>query len=196
MKFSSHHEIFVISISYFLCFILILSFDGCSPHTGEFSGENIRLGSRGDSYYEYLLKVWLQKGASRDINLRYLHDMYVEAMKGVRHLLVRKSIPNGLVFVGELPYGHKGHFSPKMDHLVCVVFLTHCNYIANELITCAVASFRFFSLIGNCISCHVSWCALSNSNLYSVKTLGKFTTRNKNEFCLAIGIYTIRKKSL
>ncbi|KAJ0233654.1 hypothetical protein HA466_0280070 [Hirschfeldia incana] len=40
-------------------------------------------------------------------------------MKGVRHLLVRKSIPNGLVFVGELPYGSKGEFSPKMDHLVC-----------------------------------------------------------------------------
>jgi mannosyl-oligosaccharide alpha-1,2-mannosidase len=39
-------------------------------------------------------------------------------MKGVRHLLVQKSIPNGLVFVGELPYGPKGSFSPKMDHLV------------------------------------------------------------------------------
>ncbi|XP_021763900.1 mannosyl-oligosaccharide 1,2-alpha-mannosidase MNS3-like isoform X1 [Chenopodium quinoa] len=90
-----------------------------SPQTGEFSGQNIRLGSRGDSYYEYLLKVWLQQGASQSRNLTYLHDMYEEAMKGVRHLLVRKSIPNGLVFVGELPYGASGSFSPKMDHLVC-----------------------------------------------------------------------------
>ncbi|OAY29138.1 mannosyl-oligosaccharide 1,2-alpha-mannosidase MNS3 [Manihot esculenta] len=90
-----------------------------SPDTGEFSGENIRLGSRGDSYYEYLLKVWLQQGTSRDTNFTYLHDMYEEAMKGVRHLLVQKSIPNGLVFVGELPYGPKGAFDPKMDHLVC-----------------------------------------------------------------------------
>uniref|UniRef100_A0A5B7A9F7 alpha-1,2-Mannosidase n=1 Tax=Davidia involucrata TaxID=16924 RepID=A0A5B7A9F7_DAVIN len=87
-----------------------------SPHSGEFSGENIRLGSRGDSYYEYLIKVWLQH---RESNWTYLHDMYEEAMKGVRHLLVRKSVPNGLVFVGELPYGPKGAFSPKMDHLVC-----------------------------------------------------------------------------
>ncbi|PSR98688.1 Mannosyl-oligosaccharide 1,2-alpha-mannosidase [Actinidia chinensis var. chinensis] len=87
-----------------------------SPHSGEFSGGNIRLGSRGDSYYEYLLKVWLQQ---RDNNVTYLHDMYEEAMKGVRHLLVRKSIPNGLVFVGELPSGPNGAFSPKMDHLVC-----------------------------------------------------------------------------
>ncbi|CAN6446383.1 unnamed protein product [Victoria cruziana] len=90
-----------------------------SPHTGEFSGENIRLGSRGDSYYEYLIKVWLQQGSSRDYHLKFLHEMYEEAMKGVRHLLVRKSIPKGLVFVGELPYGSKGSFSPKMDHLVC-----------------------------------------------------------------------------
>ncbi|KAH7853166.1 hypothetical protein Vadar_034153 [Vaccinium darrowii] len=87
-----------------------------SPNSGEFSGENIRLGSRGDSYYEYLLKVWLQH---RESNLTYIHDMYEEAMKGVRHLLVQKSIPNGLVFVGELPYGRNGAFSPKMDHLVC-----------------------------------------------------------------------------
>lgn len=87
-----------------------------SPNSGEFSGENIRLGSRGDSYYEYLIKVWLQQ---RGGNLTYLHDMYEEAMKGVKHLLVRKSSPNKLVFVGELPYGYKGAFSPKMDHLVC-----------------------------------------------------------------------------
>jgi hypothetical protein len=63
--------------------------------------------------------VSLQLGKSRDSNSTYLHDMYEEAMKGVRHLLVRKSIPNGLVFVGELPFGYKGAFSPKMDHLVC-----------------------------------------------------------------------------
>lgn len=90
-----------------------------SPQTGEFSGENIRLGSRGDSYYEYLLKVWLQQGANPSRNVTYLYNMYEEAMKGVRHLLVRKSVPNGLVFVGELPYGASGSFSPKMDHLVC-----------------------------------------------------------------------------
>ncbi|KAG8634669.1 mannosyl-oligosaccharide 1,2-alpha-mannosidase MNS3 isoform X2 [Manihot esculenta] len=90
-----------------------------SPDSGEFSGENIRLGSRGDSYYEYLIKVWLQQGSSQDSDFTYLHDMYEEALKGVRRLLVQKSIPNGLVFVGELPYGPKGVFRPKMDHLVC-----------------------------------------------------------------------------
>lgn len=39
-------------------------------------------------------------------------------MNGVRHRLVQKSVPNELVFVGELPSGPNGGFSPKMDHLV------------------------------------------------------------------------------
>jgi mannosyl-oligosaccharide alpha-1,2-mannosidase len=90
-----------------------------SPDSGQFIGENIRLGSRGDSYYEYLLKVWLQSGTSSDKNTSYLYDMYKEAMNGVRHRLVQKTVPNGLVFVGELPAGKDGSFSPKMDHLVC-----------------------------------------------------------------------------
>uniref|UniRef100_A0A0E0HB11 alpha-1,2-Mannosidase n=1 Tax=Oryza nivara TaxID=4536 RepID=A0A0E0HB11_ORYNI len=90
-----------------------------NPSSGQFSGENIRLGSRGDSYYEYLLKVWVQQERYRDTSLKYLFEMYTEAMKGVKHLLVRKTIPNGLVFVGELPYGRNSGFSPKMDHLVC-----------------------------------------------------------------------------
>lgn len=90
-----------------------------SPHSGEFSGENIRLGSRGDSYYEYLIKVWLQLRDTQDGNFTYLHDMYEEAMRGVKHMLVQKSTPSELVFVGELPVGPKGYLSPKMDHLVC-----------------------------------------------------------------------------
>ncbi|WOL02100.1 mannosyl-oligosaccharide 1,2-alpha-mannosidase MNS3 [Canna indica] len=89
-----------------------------SPHSGQFSGENIRLGSRGDSYYEYLIKVWIQQRNSGN-QINYLYEMYEQAMRGVKNLLVRKSVPKGLVFVGELPYGPKGSFSPKMDHLVC-----------------------------------------------------------------------------
>lgn len=111
------------------CFISMHLFCACcgtnqlsqhSPHSGQFHGSNIRLGSRGDSYYEYLLKVWLQQGGAQSSNsdVAYLRNMYDEAMTGVRHRLVRKSSPNGLVFVGELPNGEFGSFSPKMDHLV------------------------------------------------------------------------------
>lgn len=109
-------------------FIFCYSFD-CSPSSGEFSGNNIRLGSRGDSYYEYLIKVWLQH---RDRNYTYLYDMYAEAMKGVKHLLVQKSTPNGLVFVGELPFGFGAELSPKMDHLVCISQLFSASILFSE----------------------------------------------------------------
>ncbi|CAM6100570.1 unnamed protein product [Calypogeia fissa] len=92
-----------------------------SPTSGQFIGNNIRLGSRGDSYYEYLVKVWLQQGgADNDASpVSYLREMYDEAIAGVRNLLLRTSKPKGLLYVGELPSGIRGDFSPKMDHLVC-----------------------------------------------------------------------------
>ena len=52
-------------------------------------------------------------------NVSYLCEMYDEALKGVKHQLVHKSIPKGLVFLGELPNEVNGHLYPKMDHLVC-----------------------------------------------------------------------------
>ena len=91
-----------------------------SADSGQFQGNNIRLGSRGDSYYEYLLKVWIQHGgaAYNESSVAYLRDMYDEAMNGVKHRLVAESQPNGLVFVGELPHGPGSALHPKMDHLV------------------------------------------------------------------------------
>lgn len=35
--------------------------------TGRFSGGVITFGARGDSYYEYLLKQWLQTGRKRSV---------------------------------------------------------------------------------------------------------------------------------
>lgn len=37
-----------------------------SPDTGRFTTNEIRLGSRGDSYYEYLIKRWLMGGCEDD----------------------------------------------------------------------------------------------------------------------------------
>ncbi|KAK9717504.1 mannosyl-oligosaccharide alpha-1,2-mannosidase [Basidiobolus ranarum] len=90
-----------------------------SPDTGEFWGNEIRLGSRGDSYYEYLLKQWLQN-SQKDEKYR---DMYDEAVFGVKKHLLAKSLPNNLTFVGEVIWNAGSKvgldFSPKMDHLVC-----------------------------------------------------------------------------
>uniref|UniRef100_A0A0V0J461 alpha-1,2-Mannosidase n=3 Tax=Schistocephalus solidus TaxID=70667 RepID=A0A0V0J461_SCHSO len=90
--------------------LLSISLD---PGTGEVGGiSHITLGARGDSYYEYLLKTWVQTGKQ----IQWLENDYREAIAGVQEKLVRRTSPNKLTFVGEL---HSGRFSPKMDHLVC-----------------------------------------------------------------------------
>lgn len=86
-----------------------------NPDTGKYQGQNIRLGSRGDSYYEYLLKQYLQTNDQEPV----YKAMYDEAMEGVKVHLVQQSEPNKLTFIGELPDGFSGEFSNKMDHLVC-----------------------------------------------------------------------------
>lgn len=81
--------------------------------TGKFQGNNIRLGSRGDSYYEYLIKQYLQTGE------QIYKDMYDESVQGIKDYLIQRSEPNKLTFIGERESGISGRFSNKMDHLVC-----------------------------------------------------------------------------
>ncbi|XP_036385497.1 endoplasmic reticulum mannosyl-oligosaccharide 1,2-alpha-mannosidase [Megalops cyprinoides] len=92
--------------------------DGLVPmfintNSGQFTHRGVfTLGARADSYYEYLLKQWLQ-GGKKETEL--LED-YVQAIEGVKKNLLRQTVPMKLTFVGELS---NGRFSPKMDHLVC-----------------------------------------------------------------------------
>ncbi|KAI8321873.1 hypothetical protein GQ54DRAFT_297731 [Martensiomyces pterosporus] len=97
-------------------------YDGLVPiyingATGSFTGDDIRLGSRGDSYYEYLLKQWLQTRKSEPV----LRDEYDKAMEGVKKYLVTTTPHQRLTYVGELTGVGSGapSFNPKMDHLVC-----------------------------------------------------------------------------
>lgn len=83
--------------------------------SGEFRGENIRLGSRGDSYYEYLIKQYLQTNKQEPV----YQEMWYESMAGMREHLLTYTHPSGFTILGERPNGLKGDLSPKMDHLVC-----------------------------------------------------------------------------
>jgi len=75
------------------------------------------LGSRGDSYYEYLLKQWLLAGRQEDA-FQFQQD-YVDAVRGIRAHLVRQTGgPLRLTYVGELVEGGDTP-NRKMDHLVC-----------------------------------------------------------------------------
>ena len=80
---------------------------------GAFRGNEIRLGSRGDSYYEYLIKQHLQTGESI-----YL-DMWNESLAGVKKHLLAYSKHSHFTVLAERPAGLEGHLLPKMDHLVC-----------------------------------------------------------------------------
>jgi endoplasmic reticulum Man9GlcNAc2 1,2-alpha-mannosidase len=94
--------------------------DGLLPifiyaNTGQFRGENIRLGSRGDSYYEYLIKQYLQTSQSEPVYL----EMWTEALEGIKKHLLTYSKHASLTVLGERPQGLSKSLSPKMDHLVC-----------------------------------------------------------------------------
>lgn len=85
-----------------------------SAQTGQFRpGGTITMGARADSYYEYLLKQWIQTGKTID----WLKEDYLAALEGIKKNLLRKTGPNNLSFIGELVGGNT--FRPKMDHLVC-----------------------------------------------------------------------------
>ncbi|XP_062361549.1 endoplasmic reticulum mannosyl-oligosaccharide 1,2-alpha-mannosidase [Cinclus cinclus] len=92
--------------------------DGLVPmfintNSGQFTHLGVyTLGARADSYYEYLLKQWIQGGKKEN---ELLED-YMRAIEGVKKHLLQRSEPKKLTFVGELSHGH---FSAKMDHLVC-----------------------------------------------------------------------------
>ena len=81
---------------------------------GSKDGNKVSFGSRVDSFYEYLLKIWLQ-GNMREQMYR---DMYDKAMDGMHEKLLKKAEPSGLWYIGQSTY-HGSSVSPKMDHLVC-----------------------------------------------------------------------------
>ncbi|KIY51725.1 glycoside hydrolase [Fistulina hepatica ATCC 64428] len=80
-------------------------------HTATFMHSDIRLGSRGDSYYEYLLY-----DRSEDV----YRKMYEGAMQGLHDQLVQHTFVRNMTYIAELiPTGQTHYTSPKQDHLVC-----------------------------------------------------------------------------
>ncbi|KAJ8112092.1 hypothetical protein OPT61_g5456 [Boeremia exigua] len=82
---------------------------------GTFRGNEIRLGSRGDSYYEYLIKQYLQTQEQEPV----YRDMWEESLRGVKKHLLTYTKDSQLTVLAERPNGLDGNLRPKMDHLVC-----------------------------------------------------------------------------
>ncbi|ETW86588.1 glycoside hydrolase family 47 protein [Heterobasidion irregulare TC 32-1] len=92
-----------------------------NPNDGRFVTSAIRLGSRGDSYYEYLLKQYVQT----DLTEGVYRDMYDDAVQAIHDHLIQKSMTSGLTYTSELiperdPTGQiSWRLTPKQDFLVC-----------------------------------------------------------------------------
>jgi len=80
------------------------------PH---FQNTHITLGAMGDSYYEYLLKVWIQTAKTEPV----WKDTWKQAMAEMKNRLVKRT-NTGMTYVAEENNGRINH---KMDHLTCFV---------------------------------------------------------------------------
>jgi mannosyl-oligosaccharide alpha-1,2-mannosidase len=78
-----------------------------------FGNKKISLGAMGDSYYEYLIKQWVQNGKTED----RLKNKWKDAMREMLDQLVRKT-NGGLTYICEKDNNNLRH---RMDHLACFV---------------------------------------------------------------------------
>lgn len=83
-----------------------------SVDDGHFADSKVTMGALGDSFYEYLLKTWIQGGMQET----WLRTMYDEAVDGMFDVMLAESARTGLAFLADW----NGHSQDrKMDHLVC-----------------------------------------------------------------------------
>ncbi|KAK3427885.1 hypothetical protein EUGRSUZ_F04021 [Eucalyptus grandis] len=84
-----------------------------NPHSGASSYSAITFGAMGDSFYEYLLKVWIQ--GNKTAAVRPYREMWERSMKGFL-TLIRRTTPSSFTYICE-KNGHS--LTDKMDELAC-----------------------------------------------------------------------------
>ncbi|KAL5554627.1 hypothetical protein UlMin_042028 [Ulmus minor] len=83
------------------------------PHRGTTAYSTITFGAMGDSFYEYLLKVWIQGNKTEAVK-RY-REMWEKSMKGLLSL-VRRTTPSSFAYICEK---NGDSLTDKMDELAC-----------------------------------------------------------------------------
>merc|ERR1740129_2172681 len=88
------------------------SIDGLWPNCFEKAKGKIHFGADSDSFYEYLLKVYIQ-GGEKDTSL---WKMYDEAVAGMEKHLVKEG-PDGLTYLGVFKWDgwSGGTYEPDME---------------------------------------------------------------------------------
>ncbi|EPS74039.1 mannosyl-oligosaccharide 1,2-alpha-mannosidase, partial [Genlisea aurea] len=84
-----------------------------SPHTGATTYSTITFGAMGDSFYEYLLKVWIQ--GNRTAVVKHYRQMWEKSMNGLLSL-VQRTTPSSFTYIREKT---GNSFRDKMDELAC-----------------------------------------------------------------------------
>ncbi|GAV59696.1 Glyco_hydro_47 domain-containing protein [Cephalotus follicularis] len=84
-----------------------------NPHTGVTSPSTITFGAMGDSFYEYLLKVWIQGNKTEAV--KQYREMWETSMKGLQSL-IRRTTPSSFTYICEK---NGNTLSDKMDELAC-----------------------------------------------------------------------------
>ena len=87
-----------------------------NANTGQFrKTSTVSVGASADSYYEYLLKQWIQTGKKID----WLKQDYLDAVDGIKKHLYKQTEPNHWAFVGAYHSMVSHHFRMEMEHLAC-----------------------------------------------------------------------------
>ncbi|KAI4460238.1 mannosyl-oligosaccharide alpha-12-mannosidase-related [Holotrichia oblita] len=82
-----------------------------NPKTGNWGQHHMSMGALGDSFFEYLLKAWIQSN-KEDNEARQMYDDAMQAV--IQHMLFTSK--GGLTYFAELKFDRPEH---KMDHLGC-----------------------------------------------------------------------------
>jgi mannosyl-oligosaccharide alpha-1,2-mannosidase len=93
--------------------------DGLWPNCWGSGSGKITMGADGDSFYEYLIKAWLQTGRKD----KRLWRMYNAAIDGMVKWLVHRNPADKLVYLANLHWqgGAQGTPDHAMEHLTCFV---------------------------------------------------------------------------
>lgn len=84
-----------------------------NPHSGTASYSTITFGAMGDSFYEYLLKVWIQ--GNKTEHVKHYREMWETSMEGLVSL-TKKTTPSNYYYICEK---NGGSLTDKMDELAC-----------------------------------------------------------------------------
>ena len=87
------------------------------PNTGVCNGKMTTVGALGDSFYEYLLKVWVFAGGPATPAAAELRARYDSAVEVIDAKLIRRTKRSNLTYIAEMK--KSGRLNNVMDHLCC-----------------------------------------------------------------------------